>query len=465
MTTPLFFAASGANPLVALIASIALVIVLIGVFRLHAFFALIFAAGLVAVMTAAEGNWARAVEGMMTEFGGVVGRIGFSIAAAAVIGEALLGSGAADRIVRTFLSTLGEKRAPLALLVSGFVLGVPVFFDTVFFLLVPLARALTARTGRNYLLHLLAICGGAVVTHATVPPTPGPLAMAGVLELSLGPVMLAGFAAGIVPAAAGLWFAQWCNRRMPIALRAVRGGTVETVTAEATREEKDLPGFWVAIAPVALPVVLIAADSIASSYRDGLSPVLLNTLGFLGNKNVALLIGAAIAVSVYLRRKGLGWRKTEAVMGEPLATAGVIILITAAGGAYGAMIKNAGVGDLIRTWAETHGLNVLVLGWAMAAFLRVAQGSTTVAVITTAGLMMSMGGAEGFGVHPLYLYLAIGYGGLFLSWMNDSGFWLFSRMSGLNERETLKSWTVLLSVVSLAGLLQTLVASAIWPGV
>lgn len=463
--TPLILASIASNPLVALGASIAVMVVLIGVFRVHAFFALMLAAGVVAVMASGEQGWAPAIEGMMGEFGGAVGRIGFSIAVAAVIGEALLASGAADRIVRSFLTTLGEKRAPLALLGAGFVLGVPVFFDTVFFLLIPLARALTARTGKNYLLHVLAICAGAVVTHATVPPTPGPLAMAEVLRLELGPVMLAGLAAGILPSVAGLWFGQWCNRRMPIALRTVHGSSVDAGAPAPQVEESALPPFWISIAPVIVPVVLIAATSVAATYRDGLSPSVLQAVGFLGNKNVALLLGALIAVGVYLRRKGLSWRNTQGIMGEPLATAGVIILITAAGGAYGAMIKNAGIGDVIRAWAETHGLNVLVLSWAMAAFLRAAQGSTTVAVITTAGLMMSIGGEQGFGVHPVYLYLVIGYGGLFMSWMNDSGFWLFSRMTGLNERETLKSWTMLLSIISVAGLLQVLVASWLFPGV
>lgn len=456
-------ASISASPLVALAISIALVVLLIGVLRLHAFFALIIAAASVALLTAGDRPPAAAIEKMLAEFGASVGAIGFSIAVAAVIGAALLESGAADRIVRSFLATLGEKRAPLALLCTGFVLGIPVFFDTVFFLLVPLARALSARTGKNYLLHLLAICAGSVVTHATVPPTPGPLAMAEILRLDLGPVMIVALLAGLVPAAVGLWFSGWCDRRMPIPLRETHGSSVAEVHRANNREDKDLPGFTVSIAPVVLPVVLIALASAAASFGNRLPPAVVTTLGFFGNKNVALFLGAVIAVGVYLRQRKLGWRNTDGVIGEPLATAGVIILITAAGGAYGAMIKNAGVGEVIRGWAQNHGLNVLVLGWAMAAFLRVAQGSTTVAVITTAGLMMSVGGQTGFGVNPLCLYLAIGYGGLFLSWMNDSGFWLFSRMSGLNERETLRSWTLLLSVISVVGLGIALLLSMLLP--
>jgi GntP family gluconate:H+ symporter len=141
----------------------------------------------------------------------------------------------------------------------------------------------------------------------------------------------------------------------------------------------------------------------------------------------------------------------------------VIILITAAGGAYGAMIRASGVGDVLRDWMSSTGASPIFLGWALSALLRAAQGSTTVAVMATAGLMMSLGGEAGFGVKPLYLYLAIGYGGLFMSWMNDSGFWLYSRMSGLTEGETFRSWSVLLSIISVAGLLEAWLLSILFP--
>jgi len=141
----------------------------------------------------------------------------------------------------------------------------------------------------------------------------------------------------------------------------------------------------------------------------------------------------------------------------------VIILITSAGGAYGAMIKNAGVGDSVRALAEGSAVNYVLLAWLLTAVVRVAQGSATVAMITAASIMLSIAGPEGFGVHPLYVFLAIGYGATMLSWMNDSGFWVFSRLGGLTEGETLRSWTVLLSIISLVGLVQVLAAAALWP--
>ena len=446
------------HPFVVLALSVALVVLLIGVCRIHAFFALITAAAAVALLTGGDRGMAASIEAMLREFGASAGNIGYAIAVASVIGAALMESGAADRIVRTFLAVLGEQRAPLALLGAAFVLGVPVFFDTVFFLLVPLARALTARTGKNYMLHLLAICAGSVITHATVPPTPGPLAVADILKLDLGLVLLVGLAAGVLPAFGGLWFARWTDRRRPVELRAAPGSSVEHVTAIAHRDASELPGFGASIAPVLLPLVLIGAASVATTFRASLSPALFEALALLGNKNVALTLAAIVAVAVYLRQKNLPWRQTDAVVGEPLATAGAIILITAAGGAYGAMLKHSGIGEAIRAsfGASATGFGAVALAWGLAALLRAAQGSTTVAVITTAGLVMSMGGATALGVHPIALYLAIGYGGLCLSWMNDSGFWIFSRMTGLTERETLRSWTVLLSLISFIGLLEAL---------
>jgi GntP family gluconate:H+ symporter len=449
------------HPLTALAASIALVVFLIGWCRLHAFFALLLGA-LAIALTTGSATAAASVESVLKEMGALTGSIGYSIAAAAVIGAALMESGAADKIVRTFIRVLGEKRAPLALLGSGFLLAVPVFFDTVFFLLIPLARALTARTGKSYVLHVMAICAGAVVTHSTVPPTPGPLAMAEIMKLDTGFAILAGTAAGILPAFVGLWFARWLDSRRPVEMRTAAGSSVEAVKAAAARDESGLPGFLPAVAPVVVPVLLIAAVSVGAIFRESLGEDTWNVLSFFGNKNVALSLGGLIAVAVYLRQTKRGWRDTSGVVGEPLGTAGVIILITAAGGAYGAMIRNSGVGDVLRDMMSGSSGSILLLGWGLAALLKAAQGSTTVAVITTAGLMTSLGGAEGMGVHPLFLYLAIGYGGLFCSWMNDSGFWIFSRMSGFTEGETLRSWSVLLCIISVVGLAETWLLSMVF---
>lgn len=455
------------GPLTILFLSVVFIIAAIAWLRLHAFFALIFAAMFVGLLTVAgqagDGRFIKTIESVMVEFGKSAGSIGFTIAIASVIGVALMESGAADKIIRRFIAVLGEARAALALLACGFVLGIPVFFDTVFFLLVPLARALSLRTGKNYMLYLLAICAGGVITHGTVPPTPGPLVVAETLKIDLGLTIVGGLLFGILPALAGLGFARWVNRRMPVPVREASGSSLSSLQEVAARREDDLPGFWVSIAPVLLPVVLIALASSINAVRATVPPDLVQIVEFFGNKNIALLLGAVIALAVYARQKKIGFRQLGDGLGPPLEVAGVIILITAAGGAYGAMIRNAGVGDSVRALAGDQAVNYVLLAWVLAAVIRVAQGSATVAMITTSSIMLSIAGPAGFGVHPFYVFLAVGYGATVFSWMNDSGFWVISRLGGLTEGETLRSWTLLLTVISIVGLIQALVAAALWP--
>jgi GntP family gluconate:H+ symporter len=455
------------DPITVLVVSIVFIIAAIAWLRLHAFFALIFAAILVGFLTVAgqsgEGRFIKTLDAVMSEFGKSAGAIGFTIAIASVIGVALMESGAADKIIRRFIAVLGEKRAGFALLACGFVLGIPVFFDTVFFLLVPLARALALRTGKNYMLYVLAICAGGVITHGTVPPTPGPLIVAETLKVDLGVTIIGGILFGILPALVGLGFAKWVDRRMPVPVREASGSSLASLNEIVNRSEAQLPGFLASIAPVILPVILIAAASIVGTMKASLSPAVVEAVQLLGNKNIALLIGAVIALAVYARQKKVGVKQLGEVLGGPLEVAGVIILITAAGGAYGAMIKNGGIGDAVRELAKGSAVNYVLLAWVLAAVVRVAQGSATVAMITASSILLSMAGEQGFGVHPLYIFLAVGYGGTTLSWMNDSGFWVISRLGGLKEGETLRSWTLLLTVISLVGLAQALIASALWP--
>jgi gluconate:H+ symporter, GntP family len=455
------------GPLGIVALSVVFIVVAIAVFRLNAFFALILAATLVGLLTAAgktgDLRFSLAIDAVMTELGAAVGKIGFTIALAAVIGMCLMESGAADKIIRRFIATLGEERAPLALLACGFILAAPVFIDTVFLLLLPLARSLSLRTGKNYLLYALATCVGGVITNGIVPPAPGPLVVAETLKLDLGLAILGGIAFGLLPAYGGLWLARWFNSRLTVPVRPPPGSSLETLAAIAQRSETELPGFGVSIAPVVLPMVLIGAASCLGAFRAHLPAAAMQLIGFLGNKNVALAIGATIALIVYARQKKLGWRGAGKTLGAPLETGGVIILIVAAGAAYGAMIKNAGVGDAVRTLAGDHSLHYVLLAWSLAVFIRAAQGSATVATITAANIVLSIAGPGGFGVHPLYIFLACGFGSKALSWMNDGGFWVVSRIGGLTEGEMLRSWSIMVTLVSVLGLIEVLIVSSLFP--
>ena len=231
--TPLIAQAAGTAPdywpFAVLGISVALIITLITVLRVHAFMALIlaaFAAGLLAKTLPGEplkSHWVQAIELTTTEFGTTAGKIGVVIALAAIIGMCLMESGAADKVVRRFLAIFGDKRAGTAILVSGYILSIPIFFDTFFMLLLPLAVALHLRTGKDYLLYIMAICCGGVVTHSLIVPHPGPLAMAESLKLDVGLTIIVGLIAGIVPVACSWAVMKWVNRRMTIPLREVPG--------------------------------------------------------------------------------------------------------------------------------------------------------------------------------------------------------------------------------------------------
>jgi GntP family gluconate:H+ symporter len=336
-------------------------------------------------------------------------------------------------------------------------------------LLLPIARALSVRTGKSCLLYVLATGVGAIITNGTVPPAPGPLAVADSLKINLLTAILAGIVFGILPAIAGLWGARWFDRRMPIPVRPTRGETLESLASAASLPVSELPGIFVAVAPVLAPFALIAIASTLGIVK-GLAGVATqapsqveSAIAFLGDKNVALIIGAAIALAVNARQKKLGWRKAGTALGAPLEVAGVIILVISAGSAFGEMIKRTGLGDSVRAAAGGHSINYVLVGWLLAVVLRGAQGSATVAMIAASGIVSSIAGPAGFGVSPLYVLLAVGYGSKALSWMNDAGFWLVSRVGGLTQGEALSSWSILSTCVSVLGLIEVLAVSSLFP--
>ncbi len=455
------------SPLGILAVSVVFIVAAIAILRMHAFFALMIAAILTGLLTAAGESGAQrftnAITAATTAFGGTAGRIGLPIALAAVIGISLMESGSADKIVRRMIAAFGESRAAYALAFSAFLLAAPVFIDTVFMLLLPIARAMGVRTGKNYLLYVLAVCAGGVITSGVVPPAPGPLVVAETLKLNLGLTIIAGALFGILPVLGGLACARWFNARMPIQPRATPGASLESLAAVAARPESELPGFWLAIAPVLLPFALISGASILGIPAVHAPARLALVMTFLGDKNIALLLGAAVAVAVHARQRKIAWRSVGKVLGAPLEMGAMIIMIVSAGGAFGEMIKRAGLGDQVKDLAGGHVINYVLLAWTLSAVMRAAQGSATVAMITAAGIVMTVAGPAGFGVHPLYILMAIGFGSKFLSWMNDAGFWMISRVGGLTQGEALRSWTIMSSIMGILGLIEVLAVSSVWP--
>ncbi|WP_231691009.1 GntP family permease [Aureliella helgolandensis] len=477
------------RPLAAMCLGITVVLGLMIGLKVHAFFALILGALVIScwipldvvgfvkspvpdvVRNASQAAPIQIVNRVTNSLGGAVSGIGILIAMAAIIGKCMLVSGAADRIVKSALAIFGEKRAALAMMVSGFILSIPVFFDTVFYLLVPLARSLYRRTGKNYLLYLGAIAAGGAVTHTLVPPTPGPLLVAEALEVSIGTVMLIGLCVGIPSAAIGLLAAAWLNKKMPIEMRPMAG-------SGAAAEEKEftvLPSLPMAIIPVLLPVLLISIETIFSTMV-GKNPTNENIqtiqswLKLIGSPNLAMILAAIFAIFLCWKVQKHSLKALADHVEDALLSGGVIILITAAGGAFGGLLAMTEIQLVVKSLFEGNesgGLIVLVVAFGLSAALKIAQGSSTVAMIISSSLVSSialpLAASDNLGFHPAYLVSVIGSGSLMGSWMNDSGFWVFSKMGVLTEGETLRSWTVLLSILSISGFLLTTLMATIFP--
>jgi len=423
-------------------------------------------------------HWGKAISLSMGGFGKLVAGIGFVIAMAAVIGMCMMESGAADKIVRRLMAALGEDRAAWAMLISGFILSIPVFFDTVFFLIIPLARALALRTGKNYTLYVCAVGGAGAITHTIVPPTPGPLMIAETLDQSAGAAIIAGLIAAIIPVIIVMWLAKRFNEKLNIPLRETKGSSLNELGKIVKKKDEELPGFGISLLPVILPVILISMVTFIDflGKMEGVNLAvpagLMGVLEFFGNKNVAMFLAAVIAMYTLAKQRGWTLEKLGDSMGSPLETAGVIILITGAGGAFGTMIRETGIGDTIKAIGVSEGntAGMLFMAWLLTAVIRAAQGSATVSMITGSSIMApiiaGMLTAGTLGCHPIYFCLAIGFGAFPLSWMNDSGFWVVQRMSGFTEKETLKTWTVMLTAIGIAGIIQVIVCASIvpWPG-
>ena len=451
-------------PLLILALAIGLVIGAIVLLRVNAFLALLGTAIVVSLLS--PGEPAEKIVRVAEGFGRTAGNIGIVIALAAIIGRAMTDSGAADRIVRAFLAVLGEKRGAPALGATGFVLSIPVFFDTVFYLLVPLARSMYNRTGGHYLRYLMAIAGGAAATHTLVPPTPGPLAVSAALGIDLGLMVLMGLLVALPAATAGILFAGFVDRRMPI--------TPPEMYAPHEGAARTAPGLALSLAPIVLPVLLISSHTVATSLSASSNASLASTASgalaytsILGNANLALLLSTIIALWTYARQTRATRQQVGELSEDALSSAGIIILITAAGGAFGATLQAAQVGPAIQALFPMRdagvGVALLVLAFAMSSLIKIAQGSSTVAMITTAGMLGAVVQKAGLPFHTVYVATAIASGSLVGTWMNDSGFWVFSKMGGVAERKTLLSWTPLSATVGTTAMIVTVILALLLP--
>lgn len=405
---------------------------------------------------------------LSTAFGNTAGKIGMLIALASIIGTSLMKSGGAERIIRSFFSLFGKKHTSLAFLSGSFTLAIPVFFDTVFYLMIPLVKSVSIRDPKKFSLYLMTVIAAGVMAHSLIPPTPGPLFVAEELNIDLGAMMMGGLVIGIITTLSGYVYALWANKKWNLPLRNTPDISLDELKKLSDKGEEELPGIWISVLPILLPVLLITGNTIFNMVFGGdvdsqssLVSSLLAIFSILGDGNIALTISAIIALYLlWIRVKDT--KVFQKYMSESLLSAGIIILITSAGGAFGQMLQQTGIGARVESLATNYQLAILPLAFIITAVVRTAQGSATVAMVTAIGVMSGFANA-GLNFHPVYLALVIGCGSKIFAWMNDSAFWIISKMSGMNEKETVRHFSFLLMVMGISGLIAIMILSIIFP--
>ncbi|WP_405660561.1 GntP family permease [Streptomyces sp. RK9] len=390
--------------------------------------------------------------------GGILGHVAIIIGLGTMLGAILEVSGGAEVLSKRLLDLFGEKRAPVAMGLTGLIFGIPVFFDVGIFVLAPIVYAAAKRSGKSILLYCLPLLAGLSMTHAFLPPHPGPVAAAGLLNVDLGWVILMGVVCG-VPAVLAAWvFAAWIGKRIFVPVPQDMLEASEEAKA-AVAEEQRAQGLTPTEEPVALstvfliigtPLLLILLATFSSIAFD--PSTLRSVIEFFGHPFVALTIALLMAYYLLGIRRGWSRKSLETVSTASLKPVGNILLVVGAGGVFGAVLKGSGVAGALADTFNDVGLPVIVLAYLISLVLRVAQGSATVAIVTTAGIVAPLL-AEGDYSHAFtaLVIMAISAGSIFASHVNDGGFWIVAKYFGISERDTLKTWTVLESVLSVAG--------------
>jgi Gnt-I system low-affinity gluconate transporter len=436
----------------AAVAGIALLLFLIVRVRLHAFVALLI--GSLVIGVAAGMPFAQVLASVTTGVGSTLASIAVLVGLGAMFGQMLEVSGGVEAVAESFLHRFGERNARWSLLVVGFVVAIPVFFDVGFILLISLVYGLTERTSRPIVYYALPLVAGLAVGHAFIPPTPGPIAVAGLLGADLGWVMLFGAVIGL-PAAvvAGPIYAQLIAKRVPATVPDYMHVTVR-------RAGRPLPPVRLIVVLIGLPLCLIVGNTVAGATlaADQTVRVVLNAVG---HPMMALLITTTLSFWLLGTRSGYSSQEIQEVATRALEPAGIVILVTSAGGVLKQVLLDSGVGEVFADGLRATNLPLLLMAFVTAAAVRLMQGSATVAMLTAGGLVTAFVPDAGYSQPRLaLLVIAISAGATTTSHVNDSGFWLVNRYLGLSVPDTLKTWTATTTIIAFVAIALTLVASA-----
>lgn len=445
-------------------AAVGLLLVLIIGLKLHAFISLV----LVSVVTALAVGFdpAEIPDVLLYGFADTLGGVALLVAFGVMLGRLLEVTGGAQVLADTLITRFGERRAPLALGVAALIFGFPIFFDAGLVVFLPIILTVARRFGGSLLYYALPAAGAFAAMHAIVPPHPGPVAAAQQIDANIGLTLLLGVPIAVVSWYVGVYLvSRFLGRRIDVSVSDVVFGKVQDGSDTDERLGERPPSFGLVLGLLLLPLVLISFDTVldtlvAAGVLD--EATWIDVLGLFGQVPVALLLTVLAAIAL-LGRPHASMSRISTMFDEALGPICAIILITGAGGMFGGVLELSGIGEALSDSLSGLGFSLIVQAFLIATLLRVAQGSATVALTTTGGLIAGSGATAGLGdVQLTLLVVAIAAGATVLSHVNDSGFWLVSRFFGMDEKTTLKTWTVMettlgLSAFAIAAVLWTVV--------
>ena len=430
----------------AVLFGIVTLLVLILRFKIQAFIALLIASIFVGVLSGMEPL--AIIKAIQEGMGSTLGFVAVVVGLGAMFGAILEHSGGAESLATFLLSKFGEKRSSWALMLTGFIVAIPVFFDVAFIILVPMIYALQRKTGKSLLLYGIPLLAGLAITHSFIPPTPGPVAVADIVKADLGWVIFFGFLTGIPTAiVCGPLFAKYIAKKIHV------DAPVLQIDSDII---KTFPPVGIIISIISIPIVLIVLNTLLNSPLIGeefVSKNILEWLGMIGHPFSALIIANLIAWYTLGLRRGFTKDKLLNITTQSMGPAGIIILLTGAGGVFKQMLVNTGAGEMLANYFADQGVSILLFSFIAAALIRILQGSATVAMITAAGLTSPLLVETISEPQKALIVIAIASGATIMSHVNDSGFWLVSKYLGLSEKETFKSWTVMTTILALTGFL------------
>jgi Gnt-I system low-affinity gluconate transporter len=428
----------------AVVIGIAILLFLILRLKIQAFIALLIAS--IAVGVIAGMNPLDIISTMQEGMGNTLGFVAVVVGLGAMFGAILEHSGGAEALANYLLHKFGEKNASWALMIAGFLIAIPVFFDVAFIILVPLIYSIQRKTKKSLLLYAIPLLAGLAITHAFIPPTPGPVAVADILKADLGWVILFGFLTGIPTAIiSGPLFAKFISKRIFVAAPALDEDAIQ---------HSSYPAVGLILAIIGIPILLIVSNTLLNSslLENFAIPASLKAwLQMIGHPFSALIIANIIAWYLLGIKRGYTKETLLKITTKSMGSAGIIILLTGAGGVFKQVLVNTGTGEMLANYFASEGVSILVFAFLAAVIVRVLQGSATVAMITAAGITAPLLAANITEIDKALLVIAIASGASIMSHVNDSGFWLVSKYLGLDEKQTFKSWTMMTIILSLVG--------------